>query len=167
MTTLLIGPFRPTRTTLLPCFTERVSAGFPSPARGYMEDPLDLNDLCVRRPAATFLMQATGNAMTGAGIFDGDVLVVDRSLKARHGSLVIAELAGEHIVRRLQLKPRQGLLPENEEYQPIWLDDEVPAHVYGVVTWTVRNHRGGKRDVREDGHRRGADKGICAGHPQY
>ena len=151
MTAHMISPFRPARTTLLPCFTERVSAGFPSPARGYMEDPLDLNDLCVRRPAATFLMQATGNAMTGAGIFDGDVLVVDRSMKAWHGCLVIAEVAGEHLVRRLQLKPRPGLLAENEEYHPIWMDDEVPAHVYGVVTWTIRRHRGGKPDVRQDG----------------
>lgn len=167
MSASIIGPFRATSSTLLPYFTEQVSAGFPSPARGYMEKPLDLNDLCVKRPAATFLMLVAGDAMAGAGISDGDVLVVDRSMKASHGYLVIAEVAGEHIVRRLQLKPRQGLLPENEEYQPIWLDDDVPAHVYGVVTWTVRRHRGGKADVRENGHRRGADKGVCAGYPEY
>lgn len=147
MTAYLIGPFRTTRTTLLPCFTERVSAGFPSPARGYMEDPLELNDLCVRRPAATFLFQVASDAMMGAGIFPGDVLVVDRSIKARHGCLVIAEVAGEHIARRLQLKPRQGLLPENEEYDPIWMDDGESVHIYGVVTWTARNHRGRKSDA--------------------
>lgn len=167
MTAYLIGPFRPTRTTLLPCFTERVSAGFPSPARGYMEDPLDLNDLCVRRPAATFLFQVASDAMMGAGIFPGDVLVVDRSMKAGHGCLVIAEVDGEHIARRLQLKPRLGLLPENVEYHPIWMDDDVPAHVYGVVTWTVRNHRGGRSDVRQDGCGRGTGEGIHPGHPKY
>ncbi|KZX80809.1 hypothetical protein A3716_32370, partial [Alcanivorax sp. HI0011] len=160
MTALLLGPFQSGSHAPLSYFSERVSAGFPSPARGYMEDPLDLNDLCVSRPAATFLFQVASDAMTGAGIFPGDVLVVDRSMKAWHGCLVIAEVAGEHIARRLQLKPRQGLLAENEEYHPIWMDDGVPAHVYGVVTWTVRNHRGGRSDVRQDGCGRGAGEGI-------
>ena len=147
MTAFLLGPFQSGSHAPLSYFSERVSAGFPSPARGYMEDPLDLNDLCVSRPAATFLFQLASDAMMGAGIFPGDVLVVDRSMKVWHGCLVIAEMAGEHIVRRLQLTPRQGLLPENEEYRPIWIDGDAPAHVYGVVTWTARSHRGMKTDT--------------------
>ena len=86
-------------------YTERVPAGFPSPAQDYIEQTLDLNELCISHPAATFFVRVEGESMTGAGIFPNDILVVDRSLTARHGDIVIASLEREMTVKQLHLKP--------------------------------------------------------------
>lgn len=89
----------------MPMFTESVAAGFPSPATDYCESRLDLNDLCVKHPAATYFVRAQGDAMIDAGIYPGDVLVVDRSLTAKHGDIVIAALNGELTVKKLEQNP--------------------------------------------------------------
>src|SRR5690606_35870975 len=85
----------------VPLYTERVPAGFPSPAQDYIEQTLDLNELCISHPAATFFVRVEGESMTGAGIFPNDILVVDRSLTARHGDIVIASLEREMTVKLL------------------------------------------------------------------
>ena len=77
--------------TALPFFSERVAAGFPSPAQGYMEAPLDLNQLCIGQQEATFLLRVEGDSMREAGIFPDDILVVDRSLEPSHGGGGVAE----------------------------------------------------------------------------
>lgn len=81
-------------TIFLPLFMERVPCGFPSPAQDYLEGSLDLNKLVIKHPSATYFVRVSGDSMIGAGISDGDLLVVDRSLPAMHGDIVIAAVAG-------------------------------------------------------------------------
>jgi len=86
----------------LPLFTGKVAAGFPSPADDYIENNLDLNELLVQKPAATFFVRAQGESMLGAGIHPNDILVVDRSLEAVPGKVVICSINGELTVKRLE-----------------------------------------------------------------
>lgn len=125
----------------LPLFSEAVRAGFPSPAQGYMEEPLDLNRLCIRHEAATFLLRVEGDSMIEAGIHAGDILVVDRSLNAVHGDIVVAAVAGEFTVKELVLKPSPRLLPRNPDYAPIVLE-EGGWELFGVVTFALHTLRG-------------------------
>ncbi len=103
----------------LPLFLERVACGFPSPAQDYVEDRIDLNKLAVKHPSATYFVKVSGDSMIGAGIGDGDLLVVDRSLTAEHGDIVVAAVDGEFTVKELQTRPVLRLLPHNTRYQPI------------------------------------------------
>ncbi|PPH76763.1 peptidase S24, partial [Rathayibacter sp. AY1D9] len=100
--------------------SEAVAAGFPSPAQDYFDGSLDLNDHLIRDRTSTFIVRVSGESMVGAGISDGDELVVDRSITPTHGSVVIAILDGELTVKRLELHPgRVVLRAENPEYPPI------------------------------------------------
>ncbi len=119
----------------LPLYASGVSAGFPSPADDYLEGALDLNEHLVKEPAATFFVRARGDSMTGAGIHDGDLLVVDRSREARDGSVVIVSLNGELTVKRYVCRGEQVWLePENPAYQGILLNEEDDVRTWGVVT---------------------------------
>lgn len=121
-----------------------VAAGFPSPAEGYAGRPLDLNELLVQRPAATFFVRACGDSMVGAAIQDGDILVVDRSLEPRQGTIVIACVNGEFTVKFLQRQPNGQvcLVAANPRYAPILLNDSQEVEIFGVVTATI--HRFGQ-----------------------
>lgn len=122
-----------------PLYLDRISAGFPSPADDYIETALDLNTYLIRNPAATFMVKVSGDSMIGAGINDGDILIVDRSEKPGHGRIVVAVLDGELTVKRLLTKDGQILLaPENPRYQPITVAEEQDLHVWGVVSGVVR-----------------------------
>ena len=126
----------------LPFFSERISAGFPSPAQGYLDEHLDLNRLCIRRPASTFLLRVEGDSMVDAGIFSGDILIVDRSLEAAAGDVVVASLDGEFTVKELQLLATPMLKPRNPAYAPIPIGDE-GVDLFGVVTFCLHALRGG------------------------
>lgn len=119
----------------LPLFACAVPAGFPSPADDYMEGQLDLNEHLIRHPTATYFVRASGDSMIGAGIHPGDILVVDRSLEAVHGKIVIAAVDGHLTVKRLH-KNASGtfLMPENKQYRPIKLNEEQDVVIWGVVT---------------------------------
>lgn len=122
----------------LPLFSSRVSAGFPSPADDYMECTLDLNTHLIPHPAATFFVKASGDSMQGAGIQTGDILIVDRSLEASHGKIVIAAINGELTVKRLSRQPgRVQLLPENPRYAPIDITADQDVVIWGVVTHVI------------------------------
>lgn len=122
----------------LPLYGSRVSAGFPSPADDYLEDTLDLNEHLITHPAATFMVRVSGDSMLGAGIHPGDILVVDRSLEATDGRIVIAVLDGELTVKRLSLRGKNvRLLPENPEYTPIIIREAQDFSVWGVVTSVI------------------------------
>lgn len=122
----------------LPLFLVRVAAGFPSPAEDYVEGQLDLNDLCVRRPAATFFVRATGDSMRDAGISPGDLLVVDRSVRPANGLIVIAAVDGELCVKLFSRRPDGVyLLPANDAYPPIAVGEGAALEVWGVVTWVI------------------------------
>lgn len=123
----------------IPFFSEGVAAGFPSPAVGEINGTLDLNRLCVRHPAATYFVRARGDSMTGVGINDGDILVVDRSIPVNDGAIIIAALNGEFTVKRLSLSnDKVRLLPENPAYQPILITAETGAEFFGVVTFVIK-----------------------------
>ena len=116
----------------------KVPAGFPSPAADYREEPLDLNKLLVTRPSATFFVRAQGDSMTGAGIFDNDLLIVDRSRKPTSGNVVVAIIDGEFTVKRLVISANQAVLtPENKSYQAIVIDSDSDAEIWGVVTYAI------------------------------
>lgn len=122
----------------LPLYLTPVAAGFPSPADDYMEERLDLHRHLVRNPAATFFLRAQGQSMINAGILDGDLLIVDRSVEAAHSRVVIAALDGELTVKRLiRRKGRVILAPENPDYPEIDITEREYVHIWGVVTHAV------------------------------
>lgn len=123
----------------IPLFTEPVSAGFPSPAQDYIEQTLDLNELCIKRPNATFFVRVEGDSMIEAGIYADDILVVDRSVKAKQGDIVIAELNSELTVKELQLKPSVQLIPRNAAYSAIDIPEDCELNIFGVVISVIRN----------------------------
>jgi len=126
----------------LPLFAHPVRAGFPSPADDYVCDALDLNEHLIRHREATFFLRAKGHSMTGAGIQDGDLLVVDRSVNPGHRSIVIAVIDGEFTVKRLYKRAgRIRLLAENPEYAPIELQEGQELQVWGVVTSVIHSLR--------------------------
>lgn len=125
----------------IPLFVEHVSAGFPSPAQDFIEQALDLNELCIKHPAATYFVRVEGDSMLEAGIYPDDVLVVDRSLNAEHGDIIVASVYGELTVKELQLKPVPRLLPRNKAYPPIEVAEESDLVIFGVVTNVIRNLR--------------------------
>ena len=124
----------------LPIFLESVSAGFPSLAEDYIEGRLDLNDFLIRNPSATFFVRVTGDSMIEAGVYSGDILVVDRSLNPKDGSIVISVIDGELIVKRLGIKKNKiYLIPENRKYEPIEITNEMSFEVWGVVTTVIHS----------------------------
>jgi DNA polymerase V len=124
----------------IPLYVDSVSAGFPSPAQDFVEKSLDLNEFCVAHPNATFYVRAQGDSMIEAGIHSGDVLVVARSLTARHGDIVIACIHGEMTVKTLELKPNVLLRPKNKAYKAIHITEESEIEIFGVVAGVIRKY---------------------------
>lgn len=122
----------------LPLFASKISAGFPSPAQDYVEQTLDLNELCIKRPAATFFVRVDGDSMIDVGIFSNDILVVDRSIKPAHGDVVVAQVNGEFTVKELCLRPKLMLVPRNKSFEPISFADDSELKIFGVVTNVLR-----------------------------
>ena len=122
----------------MPLFLNTVAAGFPSPADDYIENKLDLNEL-VDHPEATFYVRVTGYSMVNAQLSPGDLLMVDRAVKPKHDSVVLAVLDGEFTVKRLQKRGgRIFLVPENPSYKEIEITPETDFTVWGVVTYAIR-----------------------------
>lgn len=126
-------------TPLLLC---RLPAGFPSPAEDFLEKRLDLNEYLVRNPPATFLVRVSGQSMKDAGIFDGDMLVVDKSLEPVNGSMVVAIVHGEFTVKTLMLRSGKAyLVPANSAFKDIEITAEMDCEVWGVVNSVIRKLR--------------------------
>lgn len=122
----------------LPLYLAGVQAGFPSPADDYIDRRLDLNEHLVRHPAATFFVRASGDSMRGAGIHDGDLLVVDRAEEARSGRVVIAAVNGELTVKRLDRRgERLVLAPANPDYPELDVTGNESFDIWGVVTHVI------------------------------
>ena len=122
----------------IPLYTCPVSAGFPSPADEYLEGKLDLNQHLIPHPLATFFVRVSGDSMTGAGIHEGDLLIVDRSLEARDGKVVIAVINGELLVKRLKYQNNQPYLyAENPNYPPVAITESMEFQIWGVVTSAI------------------------------
>jgi DNA polymerase V len=119
----------------LPLFVGKVAAGFPSPADDYIDKNLDLNELLVQKPAATFFVKAQGESMLGAGIHNNDILVVDRSIDPIAGKIVVCALNGELTVKRLAYEnSRWQLKAENPNYPDIEIYENLDMVIWGVVT---------------------------------
>lgn len=121
-----------------PLYLTSVPAGFPSPSDDYIDKMLSLDDHCIKNSAATFFLKVKGDSMIDAGIFEDDLMVVDRSIEARHGKIVIAAVDGELTVKRLYNDGKEiKLLPENSKYQPIKIAAKSELVIWGVVTSVI------------------------------
>lgn len=132
--------FRFEKTTSLerPLLGTHVPAGFPSPAQDYIEASLDLNQFLIAHPTSTFFVRVDGYSMIEAGIHPDDILIVDRSLDAIHNKIVIAILDGELTVKRLKIiKGEYWLTPENPEYEPTKIAEDIDFTIWGVVTYVI------------------------------
>lgn len=137
---VILGPLGSSLSEL-PFFSAFVPAGFPSPAQDHMEHTLSLDALLDIDAPHTYLVRARGQSMEGAGIFDGDVLIVSRALTARSGDIVIAAINGETFVKRLLLQDDQVLLcSENPRFAPRYILEGEELMIWGVVTDSIRRH---------------------------
>lgn len=115
-------------------------AGFPSPAQDDMEEPIDLAAWLIDHPAASYVMRVSGHSMTGAGVSDGDLVVVSRAVEARPGDIVVALVHGERTMKRLRRRgDRLWLVPEAEGYDAIRVDENV--EIWGAVVALARRYR--------------------------
>jgi DNA polymerase V len=136
---LSVSPALVSKKQQSPLYASSPAAGFPAPGDDLVEKPLDLNDLLIDNPTATFFVRVTGDSMEGARIFDGDILVVDRSLKPTNNSIVVAAVFGEMVVKRLRTYPDHAeLISENVDYQPIVIQDSDDVFIWGVVIGSAR-----------------------------
>ncbi len=128
----------PKEPTTFPLYLSSVAAGSPGPAEETVDCNLDLNELLVENPAATFFVKVHGDSMQDAGIISGDLLVIDRALEPKEGTIVVASLNGELTVKRMHYENgRLQLVPENDQYQPIDVYEESQFNVWGVVTHVI------------------------------
>jgi DNA polymerase V len=104
-------------------------------------DPLNLNEYCINNPVATYLLRVKGNSMIDAGIYDGDILVVDRAIEANHGDIVVAEYNREFTVKRLETQPEPRLVPANKDYPPMPITPESEFELFGVVRHSIHDLR--------------------------
>lgn len=120
-----------------------IKAGFPSPAEDYQHDTLDFNRDLIKHPEATFYGRVDGDSMTEAGINDGDIAIIDRSVEADDGDVIVAFINNEFTIKYLDLSHKaEGyieLRPANPKYKPIRIDDSDDFEVWGVVVWTIKS----------------------------
>ena len=119
----------------IPLFVDTISAGFPSPADDYIEEKLDLNKHLIKNPVSTFYVKVKGSSMINIGIFEGDILIVDRSLQPVNNSIVIGVINGEFTVKRINKSDDKFyLIPENDNFPPIEITENMDFKIWGVVT---------------------------------
>lgn len=120
-----------------------IKAGFPSPAEDYLHERLDFNRDLIRHPEATFYGRVDGDSMDGAGIVEGDIAVIDRSIEAHDGDVVVAYVNGEFTIKFLDLTHKEEgyieLRAANQKYKPIRIVADDNFEVWGVVVWTIKN----------------------------
>ncbi len=126
----------------LPYADQGIRAGFPSPAQDYMDLSIDLNRELIRNPSSTFYGRVKGDSMQDAGVSEGDVLVIDKSLEPQDGDMAVCFLDGEFTLKFIQLeKDAIWLIPANEAYDPIRVTVENEFLIWGIVTYTIKNNR--------------------------
>lgn len=120
-------------------FVGHIKAGFPSPAADFEGDTISLDKVLVKNQEATFYAKASGNSMTGAGIDNGDIMVIDRSLEPTDNKIAVCCIDGEFTVKRISIK-EDGLylVPENDAYQPIKITEDNQFIVWGIVTYVIK-----------------------------
>jgi len=122
-----------------PLIDQGISAGFPSPAQDFIDLSIDLNKELIKHPSSTFFGRVKGNSMIDAGINNGDLLIVDKSLDPVDGKIAVCFIDGEFTVKRLKVeKDFCWLLPENESYKPIRVTAENDFIVWGIVVYVIK-----------------------------
>ena len=119
-----------------------ISAGFPSPADDFLENRLDISQLLIQHPDSTFYARVQGSSMQDAGINDGDILIVDKSLTPQNNDIAVCFLDGEFTVKQIQIKKNEiWLIPANQKYPATKVTEENNFTIWGIVTYTVKKHR--------------------------
>lgn len=121
-----------------------IKAGFPSPAQDYLTECIDLNKELIRRKETTFLARVSGNSLIEAGICDGDIVVIDKSLEAKNGDFVVAFIDGEFTLKEFHHDEENDcawLIPHNKDFAPIKVTKENDFMVWGVLTYTIKQLR--------------------------
>lgn len=123
----------------IPYFSAGISAGFPSPALDFEDLKIDLNKHVIRNPSATFFGKVKGQSLKNAGIEDGDLMVIDRSVAPKNNKIVVVFLDGEFTAKRIEKRGAElWLMPENDAYQPIRVGADSQFEVWGVVTHVIK-----------------------------
>lgn len=123
----------------LPFVTGGIKAGFPSPAADFDGTRISLDTVLIKNREATFYAKASGTSMTGAGIDDGDILVIDRSLEPQNNKVAVCFLDGEFTVKRIKVTQDEMLLmPENKSFEPIKITEENQLIIWGIVTYVIK-----------------------------
>lgn len=137
--------YRADASTLLPLIYADggIQAGFPSPAQDYISESIDPNRTLIKHPASTFYAKVVGDSMSGEGITEGDILIIDRSIEAEHGDLAVCCIDGEFTLKRLCLNRGNKiyLMPSNRKYNPIEVTKDNDFMVWGVVIYTIKSNR--------------------------
>ena len=124
----------------LPFVDGGISAGFPSPALDFVDAKIDLNKHLIKHPSATFYGRVKGDSLKNAGISDGDLLIIDRSLEPSSGKIAVCYIDGEFTAKRIKkTKTEVWLLPENEDYPPIKIEEDNNFIVWGIVTHVIKS----------------------------
>jgi DNA polymerase V len=124
----------------LPFISSGIKAGFPSPAADFDGSKISLDHVLVKNREATFYAKASGNSMIGAGIDDGDILVIDKSLEPQNNKVAVCFIDGEFTIKRIKIeKDCVYLMPENKNYQPIKVTDENELVIWGIVTYVIKS----------------------------
>ena len=125
----------------IPLLNDSVSAGFPSPADDYTEENIDLNEHLISNPFSTFFLRVKGDSMINAGIKDKDLIIVDKSLIAKPGNIVIAMIDGEFTIKRLSIKNDELYLKaENNDYPDFRFKNHINVQIWGVVIYSIHSY---------------------------
>lgn len=123
----------------LPFITSGIKAGFPSPATDFDETRISLDKALVKNPDTTFYAKANGQSMKGAGIDDGDIMIIDRSIEPRNNKIAVCLIDGEFTVKRIKkTKEELLLIPENSDFQPIKITEGNQLVIWGIVTYVIK-----------------------------
>ncbi len=126
----------------LPLVGAKLKAGFPSPADDYVEERLDLNKFLIKNPASTFFARVSGDSMIGSGIYDGDILIIDRSVQPTTNSILVCAIDGEFTIKRIKRIDSETiyLMPDNPEFEPIKVSRDNNLVIWGVVIYSIHKH---------------------------
>ena len=125
----------------IPLLSDSISAGFPSPADDYTEENIDLNEHLISNPFSTFFLRVKGESMLNAGIKDKDLIIVDKSLRAKPGDIVIAMIDGEFTIKRLSIKNNELYLKaENHNYPDFNFKNNIDVQIWGVVIYSIHSY---------------------------
>ncbi len=125
----------------MPLTLTKIQAGFPSPAEDYQEERLSLDKELIRNRSATFFARVTGNSMINSGIYDGDLVIVDRVLEPKANSVLLCVMDGEFTLKKVKkIGQDMYMMPENPDYAPIKISSENDFRVWGVVTYSIKKH---------------------------